>query len=102
VINAKEAHLFVASGYKGKPSLDFIELYTNTIELYHNSVLNDSVDLTVMEDALSLDYLEQTIFPSVPSAQHKCKTNSVDVEGGAAMLSLAMKSVSNRDAKRKV
>ena len=92
----------MASGYKGKPSLDFIEFYTKSIELYHNSVLNDAIDLTVMEDALSLNYLEQTIFPSVPSAQRKCKTDSTDVEGGAAMLSLAMKTVSNPDAKRKV
>lgn len=99
VLNVKNAHLFVASGFRGKSNTDFIELYSNTVEFYHNSLVSEAVDMLIMEEAVSIDYLEQTIYPSVPSVQQKCK-NSMSGENGA-MLSLAMKSVSNPDAKRK-
>ena len=83
-----------------KGNLDFTELYTNTIELYHNSVLNDAIDPVSMQDALCIDYLQQTIFQSVPSVQQKCR--AACRSENAAMLSLALKSVMNQDSKRKV
>ena len=83
-----------------KGNLDFTELYTNTIELYHNSVFNESLDLTSMQDALCIDYLQQTIFPSVPCVQQKCR--AACRSENAAMLSLALKSVMNPESGRKV
>lgn len=98
VLNIKDGHLFVASGFKGNPNLDFIELYSNSVHLYHSSLLNEALQLNLMEDALCMDYLERTIYPSDPSVW--CKGNSA--AGDGAMLSLAMKSTSYPDQKRKV
>ena len=53
-----------------------------------------------MQDALCIDYLEQTIYPSMPSIQKKCRASCRPE--GTAMLSLAMKCVSYPESKRKV
>lgn len=98
ILNIKDGHLFLASGFNGNPNVDFIELYSNYVELYYASLLNEALQINLMEDALCVDYVERTIYPSEPSVQWKCNSTARD----SAMLSLAMKSTSFTDQKRKV
>lgn len=101
VLNVKNGHFFMASGYKGQSNTDFMELYSNEVELFHSNYVNDSIDINIMADALNTSVLLNTIHPSDDNVRSKCK-GAMDVgTENLAMLSLAMKSTSQPSSKTK-
>ena len=100
VLNMKDGHFFLASGYKGQANLDFLEIYSNSLELHHNDVMNESIDICDMDDALSATS-SATLYPSEDFVQSKFSSSKKKNED-RPMLALAMKCVADPNGKKKV
>lgn len=102
LLNINNGHLFYASAYKGSPTTDFMELYASTLEVFHSPRIDESAHFYDMDDAMNSRNLVQTIYPSEPTVQSKCRAAAGVGTENVAMLSLAMKSIFDANTARKV
>ncbi|XP_047132306.1 autophagy-related protein 2 homolog B isoform X1 [Hydra vulgaris] len=96
VLNIQDGHLFLASGYKGQPNMDYMQIYADGINLYHNPTVCSTLDTSVIEDAVATSGLTLVMNPSESHVRAKCKEQSYE-----PMLLLALKCTTDTNLKKK-